>query len=148
MSIETFDDTRHLTCENGVFLGNSSAHSQTFSMATPFLTTPATLSLSLSTHLHRLSSSLSSTCFPFKPNLHRIRRNPHLYNHEDHHSTYKSLLSTRVLGPKSNFLQMGPSETSCIRETLVKSSASDSSNTVISTLSQKVSKFPFVFNKK
>ncbi|MBA0825530.1 hypothetical protein Goarm_022107, partial [Gossypium armourianum] len=118
-------------------------------MATPFLTTSTTLSLSLSTHLHRLSSSLSSTCFPFKPNLHRVRRNPsllasygnpHLFNHEDHHSTYKSLLSTRVLGPKSNFLQMGPSETSCSREILVKSSASDSStsNTVISTLSQKV----------
>ncbi|PPR96998.1 hypothetical protein GOBAR_AA23658 [Gossypium barbadense] len=33
---------------------------------------------------------------------------------------------------------MGPSETSCSREILVKSSASDSSNTVISTLSQKV----------
>ncbi|TYI91519.1 hypothetical protein E1A91_D03G198200v1 [Gossypium mustelinum] len=116
-------------------------------MATPFLTTSTTLSLSLSTHLHRLSSSLSSTCFPFKPNLHRVRRspsllasygNPHLFNHKDHHSTYKSLLSTRILGPKSNFLQMGPSETSCSREILVKSSASDSSNTVISTLSQKV----------
>ncbi|MBA0817752.1 hypothetical protein Gohar_019387 [Gossypium harknessii] len=116
-------------------------------MATPFLTTSTTLSLSLSTHLHRLSSSLSSTCFPFKPNLHRVRRNPsllasygnpHLFNHEDHHSTYKSLLSTGVLGPKSNFLQMDPSETSCSREILVKSSASDSSNTVISTLSQKV----------
>ncbi|KAG8495802.1 hypothetical protein CXB51_009415 [Gossypium anomalum] len=116
-------------------------------MATPFLTTSTTLSLSLSTHLHRLSSSLSSTCLPFKPNLHRVRRNPsllasygnpHLFNNEDHHSTYKSLLSTRVLGPKSNFLQMDPSETSCSREILVKSSASDSSNTVISTLSQKV----------
>ncbi|TYJ41155.1 hypothetical protein E1A91_A03G001500v1 [Gossypium mustelinum] len=148
MSIQTFDDTRHLTGENGEFLGNSFAHSKTFSMATPFLTTSTTLSLSLSTHLHRLSSSLSSTCFPFKPNLHRVPRNPSLlasygnphllFNHEDHHSTYKSLLTTRVLGPKSNFLQMGPSETSCSREILVKSSASDSSNTVISTLSQKV----------
>ncbi|KAK8578989.1 hypothetical protein V6N13_142227 [Hibiscus sabdariffa] len=121
-------------------------------MAAPLVTTtPFSLSLSLSLsnhpHLH-----LHSKSFPFKLNLHRSRRNPtpaashgnpHLYKHQDNHSTAPAPApaphkSSSVLGPKSNFLQMVPSETSSNREVLLKASASDSSNSSTSTLSQKV----------
>ncbi|KAK8485922.1 hypothetical protein V6N11_034499 [Hibiscus sabdariffa] len=66
-------------------------------------------------------------------------RNPHLFKHEDYHSTAPAPhKSTSVLGPKSNFLQMGPSETGSNREILVKAFGSDSSTNTTSTLSQKV----------
>ncbi|KAL4277878.1 hypothetical protein GQ457_03G022260 [Hibiscus cannabinus] len=114
-------------------------------MAAPLVTTtPSSLSLSNRPRLH-----LHSKSFPFKLNLHRSRRyptpvashgNPHLYKHQHIHSTPPAPhQSSTVLGPNSNFLQMaGPSETSSNREVLLKASASDSSNSSTSTLSQKV----------
>ncbi|KAE8690233.1 Plastidal glycolate/glycerate translocator 1 [Hibiscus syriacus] len=64
--------------------------------------------------------------------------NPQLFKHEDNHSTAPAPHKSSVVGPKSKFLQMGPPETSSFREILVKSSASDSSSSTTSSLSQKV----------
>ncbi|EOY25275.1 Inner membrane protein yohK isoform 2 [Theobroma cacao] len=116
-------------------------------MAAPLVATPTNLSLSPTHHHHSKSPSL--TCLTFKPNLHRIRRNlthvafngnPQAYKHEHNHSgpPHKSLVSVRVLGPNSSFLQMDPQETSSSRTVSVKSSASDDSNISTSTISQKV----------
>ncbi|XWS62242.1 hypothetical protein CRYUN_Cryun07bG0193500 [Craigia yunnanensis] len=113
-------------------------------MATPLVSTPTNLSLSLPNHHH--FKSFSFTCLTFKPNLHRIPRiptpvalngNQHLYKH-DHNSArapHRSLLPIRVLGPKSNFLLMDPHE---YRTISVISSASDGSNISTSTIYQKV----------
>ncbi|XVE57344.1 hypothetical protein DITRI_Ditri04bG0083600 [Diplodiscus trichospermus] len=119
------------------------------SMATPLVTTPTNLSLSLPNNLH--SKSFSFTCLTFKQNVHRIPRNstpvalsgnPHLYKHDHNHSSAraprKSLPPIRVLGPNSNFLHMDPPETSSNRTISVKSSASGSGNISTSTISQKV----------
>lgn len=129
-------------------------------METPLLDTPTPTNLSLSLPNHHHSKCFSFTSLTFKPNLHRItiiptpvafNGNPHLYKH-DHASACSPcelLIPIRVIGPSSNFLQMDPQEeTSSNRTVLVKSSASDSNNISTSTLSQKVSKFIFISNKK
>ncbi|XVF52265.1 hypothetical protein PTKIN_Ptkin05aG0005200 [Pterospermum kingtungense] len=144
MSIQTFE--KHLSDshgENGDFLGNS-GHSFAVSMATPLVATPPNFSLSLSNH-HRFKH-FPFNCLTFKPNLHRIRRNPtavvfngnpHLFKHEHDHPD-KSLLPIRARGPNSNFLQRDPQKTSSDQTILVKSSASDNSSISTSTISQKM----------